>query len=85
MLKSAIKVGDLVEVDLKMGIKPFEGTVLATNLPIGSYEFTWFKVKPDTSNEMPGNFWYKDTEVKKVTHGKERKNATKKPTGAKTK
>ena len=84
MLKSGIKVGDLVEIDLKTGLEPFLGEVLATNPPIGADEHNWYRVKPASTNDMPGTFWYKEPEVKKVTDGKERK-ITKEPTGAKTK
>ena len=66
MLKSKIEVGDLVEIDLKTGLEPFLGEVLATNPPIGADQFNWYRVKPANPNDMPGTFWYKEPEVKKV-------------------
>ena len=66
MLKEFIEVGELVEVDLKTGVGPFRGKVLATGYTSGTYEFTWYHVEPENRDEMPGAFWYKDTEVKRV-------------------
>ena len=65
MLKSEIKVGDLVEINLKTGLGPFLGEVLATNPPIGADEHKRYRVKPASGDDMPGTFWYKDTEVSK--------------------
>lgn len=65
-MKNQITVGDSVEVDLNTGIKPFKGKVTATNPSVGSYEFCWYKIEPENRDEMPGLFWYKDTEVRKV-------------------
>jgi len=66
MLKKKIEVGDTVEIDLKTGTKPFLGEVLATNPPIGADKYSWYRVKPDSSDDMPGIFWYKEPEVTKV-------------------
>ena len=71
-MKEKIAVGDLVEVDLDTGVGPFKGTVLAMSLVPETYEFTWYQIKPNSSNDMPGSFWYKDTEIKKII-GKESK------------
>ena len=65
-MKNQITIGDSVEVDLKTGIKPFKGKVTAANPMVGGYEFCWYKVEPENKDEMPGLFWYKDTEVRKI-------------------
>ncbi len=72
-MKKSIAIGDSVEVDLDTGVGPFKGTVTAMMPTVGTYEFSWYRVEPDSASDMPGHFWYKDTEVwiQKVETGKE--------------
>tara|TARA_Y100000361_G_C11100176_1_gene311431 strand:+ start:608 stop:808 length:201 start_codon:yes stop_codon:yes gene_type:complete len=65
-MKEKISVGDSVEVDLNTGVGPFKGTVTAMMPPLGTYEFSWYRVEPDSASDMPGHFWYKDTEVQRA-------------------
>lgn len=66
-MSDVIKVGDEVEVELPTGLPPFRGTVLdQTPCPV-TYDLKWYKVKPLDERDMPSNFWYKDTEVRKAS------------------
>ena len=65
-MSETISVGDLVEVDLKTGLPAFQGEVLSvTPCPV-TYEQKWYKIKPLSKEDMPANYWYKETEVKKA-------------------
>jgi len=72
-VKEKISVGDSVEVYLNTGLHPFKGTVTAAMPPVGTYEFSWYRVEPESASDMPGHFWYKDTEVQKDRDDKKAK------------
>ena len=65
-MKNKISVGDLVEIDLKVGEDVFQGVVLDLNDSLNFDGSKWYKVKPSQESTMPGNFWYRENKVKKV-------------------